>query len=156
MRDSYIFEFIKAKKLLHAPIDDGVSGNFWIYHPNKKNSLGEPMIYYLESDGKMICNPQPCNAGSVFLKILAQGYLDMQMAVKEILSGQKSQTFKHGGIVSIATGKNFSLIVVMGAKDRLRHWHWKVLVVIRISISKRLNPCVPSNCSRIWVFLYRI
>ncbi len=87
--DSYIFEFIKAKKLLHAPIADGVSGNFWIYHPNKKNSLGEPMIYYLESDGEMICNPQPCNASSVFLKKLAE-CLDMQMAMKEILSGAKA------------------------------------------------------------------
>ncbi|WP_338422233.1 WGR domain-containing protein [Leptospira borgpetersenii] len=36
MGDSHIFEFIKTKKLLHAPIADGMSGNFWIYHPNKK------------------------------------------------------------------------------------------------------------------------
>ncbi|MBE8365225.1 WGR domain-containing protein [Leptospira borgpetersenii] len=93
MGDSHIFEFIKTKKLLHVPIADGMSGNFWIYHPNKKNSLGEPTIYYLESDGEMICNPQSCNAGSVFLKKLAE-CLSMQMAMKEILSGAKATDYQ--------------------------------------------------------------
>ncbi|EMP82566.1 WGR domain protein, partial [Leptospira santarosai str. CBC1531] len=86
--DSLILEFAQAENL-QCPVCDGTSGNFWIYHPGKKNSSGEPIIYYLESDGaEMIGDPQPCNAGSVFLKILANS-LDMQMAVKEILSGKK-------------------------------------------------------------------
>ncbi|WP_032915098.1 WGR domain-containing protein [Leptospira santarosai] len=86
--DSLILEFAQTENL-QCPVCDGVSGNFWIYHPNKKNSAGEPIIYYLESDGaEMIGDPQPCNAGSVFLKMLANSF-DMQMAVKEILSGKK-------------------------------------------------------------------
>ncbi|ABJ77958.1 Hypothetical protein LBL_0350 [Leptospira borgpetersenii serovar Hardjo-bovis str. L550] len=41
----------------------------------------------------MICNPQSCNAGSVFLKKLAE-CLSMQMAMKEILSGAKATDYQ--------------------------------------------------------------
>jgi predicted DNA-binding WGR domain protein len=69
--DALMLEFSKAQNNLVSPIDDGTSGNYWLYHPSKKNASGEPVIYYLEHDGMEFKYPQSYNAGTLFLIQLA-------------------------------------------------------------------------------------
>lgn len=68
--DEQLYVFAKSKHIV-CPISEGISGNFWIYHPKEKNASGEPTIYYLEHDGMVIKNPQEGNAGDVFINCIA-------------------------------------------------------------------------------------
>lgn len=79
--DGILWDFARAKYLL-CPIDDG-HGNFFIYHPTKKNADGGPVIYYLDHDGGEMIDedePQPFNAGSIFLKRITE-YLKVKVKI---------------------------------------------------------------------------
>ena len=53
-----------------SPLQD-YSG-YWIFHPKEKNIHGQPVIYHLSYEDGHISDSQDCNAGSLFLRRIAQ------------------------------------------------------------------------------------
>lgn len=77
--ESVLLDLIDPKDII-CPIWDYSDG--WLYHPKEKNGFGEPVIYYISHEGGDIDDPQPLNAGALFLKRAAEGLeLDVEIPV---------------------------------------------------------------------------
>jgi|GEM_PF-1908724 len=84
--ESELLDYIDAEDAL-CPITD--YSDWWLYHPGKKNSFGEPSLCFFSHEGGDVEDPQPYKVGAFFLMKVAD-ILELEIEIPEVADGTVS------------------------------------------------------------------